>query len=118
MNPKRGMINLLGLNRNISKFDEKLINFIDTEEFVLNSGKQIILGTYEIHGNHVLVIFSRDDSSLFQEFSFSRQEIWNDYQFLKNLFVQHEQTAVDYLKMAAFSVFNSIKSFLRQKFSL
>lgn len=72
-------------NRNIPEFDYPLIHFIDEHEILLNSGKEILLGTYEFNGNHVLVLIDKELNIGIQEVSFSREEIFQDYQSLYHI---------------------------------
>ena len=72
-------------NRNIPKFDYSAIQFIDELEIVLNTGKEILLGTYEFNGNHVLVLIDKELNIGIQMVSFSRREIYDDYQALHHI---------------------------------
>ena len=72
-------------NRNIPKFDFNAIQFIDEHEIVLNTGKEILLATYEFNGNHVLVLIDKEIGTGIQIVSFSRQEIFDDYQSLYHI---------------------------------
>lgn len=91
-------------NRNIPKFDYSSIHFIDEHEILLNSGKEILLGTYEINGNHVLVLIDKELNIGIQEISFSREEIYQDYQSLYHILIHinesHKITLWEHIKLS------------------
>ena len=72
-------------NINIPQFDVSSITFIDDYTIHLDNGDSILLGTYEIRGNHVLVLYNKSTHIGFQEVSYSRQEIFSNYQALLTL---------------------------------
>lgn len=91
-------------NKNIPKFDYSAIQFIDEHEILLNSGKEILLGTYEINGNHVLILIDKELNIGIQEISFSREEIFQDYQSLYHIITHinetHELTLWQHFKLS------------------
>ena len=91
-------------NRNIPKFDYNSIQFIDEHEIVLSTGKEILLATYEINGNHILVLTDKELGIGVQLVSFSRQEIFDDYQSLYHILTHvnesHELTLWQHIKLS------------------
>lgn len=108
---------MINRNLNVLKFNADTIQFIDEHLITLNTGKEIFLGTYEINGNHVLILVDKELNIGIQNVSFSRHEIYQDYQALYHILTHvnetHELTLWQHFKLEFMKAWNFIKEKLK-----
>ena len=102
---------------NIPILDYDRIKFNNEHLIVLNTGKEIFLGTYQIEGNYILVLVDKELHIGIENVSFSKEEIDNDfdalYHILTHVNESHELTLFQHIKNVIKQKIDDILSFFK-----